>query len=118
MHIAEEAQRRFQRRLMGVKLGGETQRPTAAVPAGPPADARGGVLDTLVDAGVARNRSEALARCVRLVGDGESAWIEKRGARCRRKARPTGPKAVAELTSAMMPAWASQASGRNGDPRP
>jgi hypothetical protein len=39
------------------------------------------VLDTLVDAGVARSRSEALAWCVKLVGDNESAWIEKlRGA--------------------------------------
>ncbi len=33
------------------------------------------VLDTLVDAGVARSRSEALAWCVRLVGRNESAWI-------------------------------------------
>src|SRR5205809_2182077 len=34
------------------------------------------VLDTLVDAGVARSRSEALAWCVRLVGDNESTWID------------------------------------------
>jgi hypothetical protein len=33
------------------------------------------VLDTLVDAGVARSRSHALAWCVRLVGDHESDWI-------------------------------------------
>jgi hypothetical protein len=33
------------------------------------------VLDTLVEAGVARSRSEALAWCVRLVGRNESAWI-------------------------------------------
>ena len=33
------------------------------------------VLDTLIDAGVARSRSEALAWCVRLVGDNEKAWI-------------------------------------------
>jgi hypothetical protein len=33
------------------------------------------VLDTLVDAGVARSRSEALAWCVRLVGRNEAAWI-------------------------------------------
>ena len=33
------------------------------------------VLDTLVEAGVARSRSEALAWCVRLVGKTESAWI-------------------------------------------
>lgn len=34
-------------------------------------------LDTLIDAGVARSRSEALAWCVRLVADNESDWIEK-----------------------------------------
>ena len=33
------------------------------------------VLDTLVEAGVARSRSEALAWCVRLVGKNEAAWI-------------------------------------------
>ena len=39
------------------------------------------VLDTLIDAGVARSRSEALAWCVRLVGQHQSDWIEQlRGA--------------------------------------
>jgi hypothetical protein len=33
------------------------------------------VLDTLVDAGVARSRSDALAWCVRLVGQHEEQWI-------------------------------------------
>jgi hypothetical protein len=33
------------------------------------------VLDTLVDAGVARSRSDALAWCVRLVGEHEDAWL-------------------------------------------
>lgn len=33
-------------------------------------------LDTLIDAGVARSRSEALAWCVDLVGRHESDWIE------------------------------------------
>jgi hypothetical protein len=33
------------------------------------------VLDTLIDAGVARSRSEALAWCVRLVGQHQSDWI-------------------------------------------
>lgn len=35
------------------------------------------VLDTLIDAGVARSRSEALAWCVRLVADNESTWLDK-----------------------------------------
>jgi len=33
------------------------------------------VLDTLIDAGVARSRSEALAWCVRLVGQHQADWI-------------------------------------------
>jgi hypothetical protein len=33
------------------------------------------VLDTLVDAGVARSRSDALAWCVRLVGRNQEEWI-------------------------------------------
>jgi hypothetical protein len=33
------------------------------------------VLDTLVDAGVARSRSDALAWCVRLVGEHQDAWL-------------------------------------------
>ncbi len=33
------------------------------------------ILDTLVDAGVARSRSEALAWCVRLVGQHADAWL-------------------------------------------
>jgi len=33
------------------------------------------VLDTLVDAGVARSRSEALAWCVKLVGSNADSWL-------------------------------------------
>lgn len=33
------------------------------------------VLDTLIDAGVARSRSEALAWCVRLVGRNQDEWL-------------------------------------------
>ncbi|HET6964510.1 MAG TPA: hypothetical protein VFH58_07025 [Acidimicrobiales bacterium] len=35
------------------------------------------VLDTLIDAGLARTRSEALAWCVRLVGEHEKEWLEE-----------------------------------------
>ncbi len=35
------------------------------------------VLDTLIAAGLARSRSEALAWCVRLVADNESDWIDR-----------------------------------------
>jgi hypothetical protein len=33
------------------------------------------VLDTLVDSGVARSRSHALAWCVRLVADNQDEWL-------------------------------------------
>jgi len=84
MRIADAAQRRFRRHVSwGARLGGEThQFTTAAVPVMTRLRMRErSVLDTLVDAGVARSRSEALAWCVRLVADNESAWIEQlRGA--------------------------------------
>jgi hypothetical protein len=35
------------------------------------------VLDTLVAAGVARSRSEALAWCVKHVGAEEAAWLQE-----------------------------------------
>ncbi len=35
------------------------------------------VLDTLIDAGVARSRSEAMAWCVRQVGAHQSDWIDR-----------------------------------------
>lgn len=34
------------------------------------------VLDTLIEAGIARSRSEALAWCVKLVGQHQADWIE------------------------------------------
>ena len=97
MRIADEAQRRFRRQVSwGVTLGGETTTfTTAAVPVMTRLRMRErGVLDTLVDAGVARSRSEALAWCVKLVGDNEGEWIETlRGALGSvREARAAGPK--------------------------
>jgi hypothetical protein len=35
------------------------------------------VLDTLIDAGVAGSRSQALAWCVRLVAQHEAEWIDE-----------------------------------------
>lgn len=51
------------------------------------------VLDTLVGAGVARSRSDALAWCVRLVRDHEGEWIDQlRGALVAvEEARNSGP---------------------------
>ena len=53
------------------------------------------VLDTLVDASVARSRSDALAWCVRLVGQHQADWIQQlRDAMVHvEKVREGGPKA-------------------------
>jgi hypothetical protein len=60
------------------------------------------VLDTLVDAGIARSRSDALAWCVRLVGRHESEWLaELRDALVHvERARQAGPKSDAAGTEA------------------
>jgi hypothetical protein len=53
------------------------------------------VLDTLVDAGVARSRSDALAWCVRLVGEHEDSWLGQLREALRRveEVRAEGPQA-------------------------
>jgi hypothetical protein len=53
------------------------------------------VLDTLVDAGVARSRSDALAWCVRLVGQHEDAWLTelRQALRLVEHVRAGGPRA-------------------------
>jgi hypothetical protein len=52
------------------------------------------VLDTLVGAGVARSRSDALAWCVRLVRDHEGEWIDqlREALVAVHEARAAGPK--------------------------
>jgi hypothetical protein len=54
------------------------------------------VLDTLVEAGVARSRSEALAWCVRLVGRNADTWLDELREALRHVARvrESGPEAV------------------------
>jgi hypothetical protein len=53
------------------------------------------VLDTLVDAGVARSRSDALAWCVRLVGEHEDSWLSdlREALRHVEQVRAEGPNA-------------------------
>jgi hypothetical protein len=53
------------------------------------------VLDTLVEAGVARSRSDALAWCVRLVGEHEDSWLGQLREALRRveEVRADGPQA-------------------------
>jgi hypothetical protein len=79
MRIAADAEHRFERKVAwAVTVGGETHMfTTLSVPVMTRLRLRERkVLDTLVDAGVARSRSEALAWCVKLVGEHESEWIE------------------------------------------
>lgn len=78
MAIATEAEHRFDRKVSwAVRCGGARfDFTTLAVPV--MTRLRMGeraVLDTLLDAGVARSRSEALAWCVRLVQRNEAEWI-------------------------------------------
>jgi hypothetical protein len=78
--LAAELERRFRRKVSwGVDCGGERLLfTTLSVPVMtrlrlPERQ----VLDTLIDGGVARSRSDALAWCVRLVGLHEADWIRE-----------------------------------------
>jgi hypothetical protein len=76
--IAREAERRFRRKVAwGVVVGEHHELFThIAVPVMTRLrQPQRQVLDTLVDAGVARSRSEALAWCVRLVGQHADEWL-------------------------------------------
>jgi hypothetical protein len=78
MKIAREAQHRYERTVSwGVDVGGRRELWTnvAAPVMTRLRQPQRLVLDTLVDAGVARSRSEALAWCVRLVGQHEADWL-------------------------------------------
>jgi len=80
MRIAQELEHRFERKVAwAVKIGGErTLFTTLSIPVMTRLRlSERQVLDTLVQAGVARSRSEALAWCVRLVGKHESEWINE-----------------------------------------
>ncbi|MCW2764322.1 MAG: hypothetical protein JWO11_281, partial [Nocardioides sp.] len=84
MEIAREAQHRFEAKVSwGVDVGGRHELWThvAAPVMTRLRQPQRLVLDTLVDAGVARSRADALAWCVRLVGQHEDDWLsELRGA--------------------------------------
>ncbi|MGH3388663.1 MAG: hypothetical protein ACRDOO_07280 [Actinomadura sp.] len=76
--IAREAEHRFGRKVSwGVECGGEREMfTTLSVPVMTRLrQPERRVLDTLVDAGVARSRSDALAWCVRLVGKNADEWL-------------------------------------------
>jgi hypothetical protein len=76
--IAKEAERIFGRKVAwGVRCGDhEEMFTTLSVPVMTRLrQAERRVLDTLVDAGVARSRSDALAWCVRLTGEHAETWL-------------------------------------------
>jgi hypothetical protein len=78
IEVAREAERRYERKVSwGVRAGdyGEMFTHLAAPVMTRLRQPQRQVLDTLVDAGVARSRSEALAWCVRLVGQHEEDWL-------------------------------------------
>ena len=97
MRIADEAQHRFGRKVSwGASCGDQTVWfTTLAAPAMTRLRMKERlVLDTLVDAGVARSRSHALAWCVRLVAERQDDWLKDlRGAlESVEKVRSEGPK--------------------------
>lgn len=79
MQIADEAERRFGRKVSWGARCGDQQH--AFTTLSMPAMTRlrmpeRKVLDTLVDSGVARSRSHALAWCVRLVAERQEDWLK------------------------------------------
>ncbi len=80
IEIAREAEHRFERKVSwAVNVGDRTELWThvAAPTMTRLRQPERLVLDTLVDAGVARSRAEALAWCVKLVGQHESDWLDE-----------------------------------------
>jgi hypothetical protein len=78
IEIARQAEHRYRRKVAwGARLGGTTEMfTTLSVPVMTRLrQPERLVLDTLVDAGVARSRSEALAWAVRLVGEHGAQWL-------------------------------------------
>jgi hypothetical protein len=78
MKIAREAQHRYERKVSwGVRVGEHEELWThvAAPVMTRLRQPQRQVLDTLVESGVARSRADALAWCVRLVGQHEGDWL-------------------------------------------
>jgi hypothetical protein len=78
IEIAREAEQRFRKKVAwGVNCGESSEMfTTLSVPVMTRLrQPERRVLDTLVDAGVARSRSDALAWCVRLTGEHADSWL-------------------------------------------
>jgi hypothetical protein len=97
--IAREAEHRFGRKVAwGASCGDRSEMfTTLSVPVMTRLrQSERRVLDTLVDAGVARSRSDALAWCVRLTGEHADAWLAELRDALRRveEVRSQGPNTV------------------------
>ena len=80
MRIADEAEARFGRKVSWAARCGDDQVVFTSLAVPVMTRLRMGerrALDTLVDAGVARSRSEALAWCVRLLREHQGEWIDQ-----------------------------------------
>jgi hypothetical protein len=78
IRVARQVEHRYQRKVAwGLRCGGSQELFThlAAPVMTRLRQPERQVLDTLVDAGVARSRSEALAWCVKLVGEHTDDWL-------------------------------------------
>ncbi len=96
IEIAREAEHRFRRKVSwGVTCADATEMfTTLSVPVMTRLrQPERRVLDTLVDAGVARSRSDALAWCVRLTGENADSWLSRLRAALRHveEVRDQGP---------------------------
>ena len=96
IEIAREAEHSFRRKVSwGVTCGNVTEMfTTLSVPVMTRLrQSERRVLDTLVDAGVARSRSDALAWCVRLTGENADSWLSRLRAALRQveEVRDEGP---------------------------
>jgi hypothetical protein len=101
IEIAREAEHRFRRKVAwGARCAGYDEMfTTLSVPVMTRLrQPERRVLDTLVDAGVARSRSDALAWCVRLTGEHADAWLAELRDALRRveEVRSQGPDGSGE----------------------
>jgi hypothetical protein len=77
--IAQQIEHRYQRKVAWGAVCGDSRQMFSTLSAPVMTRLRQSqrqVLDTLVDAGVARSRSEALAWCVHLVGEHTQEWLD------------------------------------------
>ena len=96
--IAQEAERRYDRKVAwGAQTGGTRSIFTSmSVPVMTRLRlSERQVLDTLIDSGVARSRSEALSWCVKLVGSKADTWLTdlRRAMQAVQEVREAGPAA-------------------------